>query len=163
MAVPSGNNGGVLEQVLVWPGTLPSCDCHCWIPGSPRNALGKLTTAWPGTWLSPPSIGASGWEMNTMPCSAVSFGSHLSSPIQPGPVWQHRGPGLTMAEAVRAAQMATHSPEEGPKVAGDFWVVSPGRHVFPKAEGLLRGEECWAWAEEQGGPWPLHPSSRLTP
>ncbi|XP_052635583.1 scavenger receptor cysteine-rich type 1 protein M130-like, partial [Harpia harpyja] len=53
-----------------------------------------------------------------------------------GPVWQHRGPGLTMAEAVRAAHMAAHSPEEGPNMAGDFWLLAEDVHSWQRTLAL---------------------------
>uniref|UniRef100_A0A8B9T3S0 SRCR domain-containing protein n=1 Tax=Anas platyrhynchos TaxID=8839 RepID=A0A8B9T3S0_ANAPL len=58
----------------------------------------------------------------------------------------------------RAAPPATSSLREGCAMAQDLWVVPPAaKRTSAKEEGLLRGQEHWGWAEEQGGKWHLVP------
>uniref|UniRef100_A0A8B9SXZ2 Soluble scavenger receptor cysteine-rich domain-containing protein SSC5D n=1 Tax=Anas platyrhynchos TaxID=8839 RepID=A0A8B9SXZ2_ANAPL len=88
------------------------------------------------------------------PFPTVLPGSHLSPPFTQA----LSGRLVPMPGESRAAPPATSSLREGCAMAQDFWVVPPAdKRTSAKAEGLLRRQEHWAWAEEQGGKWHLVP------
>ena len=65
-----------------------------------------------------------------------------------------------MPEVPRVTHAATHSLGEGHEMDEEVWVLPPAdKGPLAQAKVLLGEEECWAWAEEQGGMWHLLPPS----
>ena len=63
-----------------------------------------------------------------------------------------------MTEVPRVTHAATHSLGEGHEIDEEVWVLPPAdKGPLSQAKVLLGEEECWAWAEEQGGMWHLIP------